>query len=107
MPKCCDCKTLMRRVVYSCATSPLSLFAVNRKHTWGCYEPRETPLLVDDLADELCKAIEVIEAYAPNDPARDSGNEALERYLRDPGRAEGFRARALAQQKEVSDGEDM
>ena len=50
MAKWCDCKTLYRRVVYTCGTSPLSLFAVNKEHTWACYEPRETPLLVDALA---------------------------------------------------------
>ena len=64
------------------------------------FEPRDTPLLADELADELSKAIEVVAMYAPNHPVRDSGNQALDRYLRDPGQAKGFRARSQGEQEE-------
>lgn len=102
MQRCRECKALFRQVRYICGVRELSLDVVSKRNAWPCYNPREMPLVVDALADELCKAIEVIELCVPNHPIRDSGDQALNRYLQDPVQAEGFRRRNLARhQKEA------
>lgn len=88
MQRCRECKSLGRQVKYVCGDTILSHSGVNKRNTWACYKPCESPLLVDALVSELCKALEVIDAYAPNDPVRDSGNQVLERYQKEEGEAD-------------------
>ena len=60
--------------------------------------------MLDDLAYAFSEALDVIEAYVAFHPILDSGNQVLERYLRDPARAERFRARVVTRhQEEVGD----
>ena len=81
MGTCGDCKSFEpKQLVGICSLSQ----GVTRS-TWHCavaFEPGPKPL-VDELADELCEALRVIEAYAPNHAARDAIERAIERYYKE------------------------
>ena len=105
MPTCGECENFQPFPVEG-GCERLSESEVVEADGPSCEDFRPAPKpLVDELADELCAAIEVIEMYAPNHPVQETGNQVLDRYLSDPKRAEGFRARVLAQHKERADGE--